>query len=105
MMSCGYQSRKEKHTRLYFEEHAEAVLTAPLVGNFAISAAAAFHVGALKFPPSPASAFLQTRNSIKRLSSSTDHWLLSEGSLLAFERPRSAGMRCGTMGVWDGPLI
>jgi hypothetical protein len=86
-------------TRPYLEEHAVEFLTRPLVGNFAISWAAAVHVTDLKDPPSPASDFFETRKEISRSSSSGVHWHFSTVFLapagpvagLAGFRPRLAG--------------
>lgn len=79
------------------------VLLVPLVGNFAISWTAAVHASDLKDPPLPASDFLETRNTIKRSSSSGDHWHFVPGSVgfltvlalgSAAFRPRLVGGNC-----------
>lgn len=72
------------YTRLYFERQTFNVLLGPLVGNFVISSAAAFHITCLKFPVSavPPDKSTERRNRIKRSSSSALHLHFSSGAFL-----------------------
>ena len=75
---------------------------------------AAVHVGVLKDPPSPASDFLETKNTIRRSSSSGVHWHFVPGSVsflaaleleLAAFRPRWIVEGVALVGASPGALL
>jgi len=78
-------------THVYLFLHAKWPFTAPFVLCLSISIATAFHVVALKFIPSPASALCSMRKATSVLSSSAVQWLVVHASGCGSGSTRTSG--------------